>query len=275
MIKRILVALSGTLYTTSAIRHAIQLANLHDAEITGAAVLDLEAMADVGAVPLGGSAAASHLVQHRLARSSEALKATVKEFEDACNESGVRHRVTIEEGDPFEKLFDLWRYHDLTILGLRRLFEFEVVENPTDYLRRLVDAGLRPLLATAETYRPIARVLISYNGSWESAKAMKRFIQKHPWPDLTFKIVCFKPKPPEARVLLSAAADYCTAHGYEVETEHLEGSAREGLLLHAETWKADTIVLGATHRNHLSQIVLGDTALHLIKHSPIPLFLAQ
>ena len=40
MIKRILVALSGTTCTTSAIRHAVELAKEHDAELTGVTIFD-------------------------------------------------------------------------------------------------------------------------------------------------------------------------------------------------------------------------------------------
>ncbi len=66
MIKRILVALSGTQYTGAAIRHALELAGLHDAQVTGVTDVDLAKVANVGPVPMGGGAAASELMEHRL-----------------------------------------------------------------------------------------------------------------------------------------------------------------------------------------------------------------
>ncbi len=40
MLKRILVGLGGTEYTISAIRQAVALAQVHDAQVTGVSVLD-------------------------------------------------------------------------------------------------------------------------------------------------------------------------------------------------------------------------------------------
>jgi len=65
MIKRILVGLGGTVYTPSAVRHAIDLCRTHDAELTGVTVIDMERLTHVGAAPIGGSRAAEGLFEHR------------------------------------------------------------------------------------------------------------------------------------------------------------------------------------------------------------------
>mgnify|MGYP001581028893 CR=1 FL=1 len=48
MIKKILLGLGGTPYTTVAIQRAVELARRFDAEITGVTVLDLERLTKVG-----------------------------------------------------------------------------------------------------------------------------------------------------------------------------------------------------------------------------------
>ena len=40
MIKRILVALSGTPYTESAVKHALALAETHESDVTGVTIMD-------------------------------------------------------------------------------------------------------------------------------------------------------------------------------------------------------------------------------------------
>ena len=55
MIKRILVALSGTPYTKAAIQHALELATHHGADVTGVTDIDLAKVAHVGPVPMGRS----------------------------------------------------------------------------------------------------------------------------------------------------------------------------------------------------------------------------
>ena len=108
---------------------------------------------------------------------------------------GVEFTLEYEVGDPFEQLIDLSRYYDLVVLGLRGLFEYGVLKEHRDALRRLVAQGVRPILAAAPEYRAVERVLIAYSGSVASANAMKRFIRWKPWGIIPLQIVCFRHRP--------------------------------------------------------------------------------
>jgi len=44
------------------------------------------------------------------------------EFEEACDGAKVPYQVVEENADPFTKLVDLARYHDLIVFGLRSIF---------------------------------------------------------------------------------------------------------------------------------------------------------
>lgn len=275
MIRRILVGLSGTRYTDAAIEHALELARHHGAEVAGVTDVDLASVENVGPVPIGGGAAAEGLAEHRRQLVEGHIEESIARFETACCEADVRYSVHRAVGEPFDHLINLWRYHDLTILGLQGLFEYEVIHKPDDVLLRLMSAGVRPIVAVAETHRTIEHALIAYNGSMESAKAMKRFVQMHLWPGLTLTVACFELPAEAAETLLADAATYCRTHGYEPLTEYVEGSARDGLLACAERCGADLIVMGATARSRLFRRLLGDTALHTIQEAKVPLFLAQ
>ncbi|MCH8165035.1 MAG: universal stress protein, partial [Planctomycetes bacterium] len=248
---------------------------LHKAEVTGVTDVDTAQLMKVGPVPVGGGAAEASLAEHRLHVTEEHVEQAIADFEQACANSGMIHSVERETGDPFDRLIALWHYHDLTIAGLRGLFEYGVVENPDDVLIRLISEGVRPILAVPKAYRPIRKLLVAYNGSMESAKALKRFIQLSLWPDITLKIVCFDLAADEANPLLTDSAVYCRAHGLEPETELVEGSPRDGLLEHAGQWQADLIVMGSTSRARIFKHLLGDTALHAVRNAEVPLFLTQ
>jgi nucleotide-binding universal stress UspA family protein len=183
--------------------------------------------------------------------------------------------VVRETGNPYDKLISVWRYNDLTVAGLRGLFEYGVVHEPDDILKRLISKGVRPILAVAREFRSVRRVLIAYDGSMEAAKALKRFVQMALWPDITMKIVCVDKPVDEANRLLIDAVQYCKVHGHVAEQERLEGSPRDTLLDHAASWEADLIVMGSSSRARLLQHLLGDTTLHAIRHAEIPLFLTQ
>ena len=275
MIKRILVALSGTPYTPAAVRYAVELAKLHDAEVTGVTLVDPGRIADVGPVPLGGGSAAHELAEHRLHVTEEHVEEQIGGFESACRDVGTDHRVQRETGDTLEELVSCWRYHDLTILGVRGLFDYGVLHDPHSRIAELIASGVRPILAVAESYRPIRRVQIAYNGSMESAKAMKRFIQMRVWPEVEIGIFCIGLDDAAAATLLDDAAAFCRAHGYAAETASIPGDPREELLPYARTRDADLLVLGSTGRGKIAKLLLGDTAQEAMRHADIPLFLAR
>ncbi len=275
MIKRILVALSGTPFTATATKYALELAKLHKAEVTGVTDVDIAKLMKVGPVPIGGGAAAASLAEHRIHVTEEYVEQAIADFEQACANSGMIHCVDRETGDPFDRLIALWRYHDLTIAGLRGLFEYGVVENPDDTLIRLISEGVRPILAVPKAYRPIRKVLVAYNGSMESAKALKQFVQMDLWPDIALQIVCFDMTPQESETLLADTSSYCRSHGLAAQTQHVKGGPREHLLEYAQQSEADLIVLGSTSRARIFKRLLGDTALHCLRNADVPLFLTQ
>jgi nucleotide-binding universal stress UspA family protein len=172
-------------------------------------------------------------------------------------------------------LMGLWRYHDLTVIGLRGLFEYGVVQNPDDHVVKLIRRGVRPIIAVSSQYREVDRVLVAYDGSPQAAMAMKRFAQLRLWPDATVRLVCFGLANEEATPLLTDATAYLRAHGYEPEARSMPGDAKPGLLAHAREWGADLVVMGSTYRSRLRKIVIGPTTEEALMHAGMPLFLSQ
>jgi nucleotide-binding universal stress UspA family protein len=275
MIKRILVGLGGTPYTPFAVARAIELARAHQAQLTGATVVDVRRLKRVGPVPLGASASAKELREFRLEVAQEHVEEATAQFESACREAGVSYCVRQEEGDPFATMARDARYHDLMIFGLKSLFEHDVVRDPHDVLVRLIAEGVRPILAVSPDARPIHRILIAYSGSMESAKTIKWFAQLKPWPEAKLRVVTFEYPAEEAEQLVGDAADYLRSHGLEPEEAYAPGSPRHGLLPYAAEWGADLIVAGNSARNLLLRRTFGETALNLITQADRPLFLAQ
>jgi nucleotide-binding universal stress UspA family protein len=275
MLKRILLGLGGTDYTVAAINQAVALAMANDAEVTGVSILDKERLSDAGPVPLGGGQYAHELAEDRMNKARDRVEWAMQEFTEACGAAGVRHRVLREVGEPFSLMIAQARYHDLMIFGLRSLFEFDLVPDPHDALVRLVQAGVRPLIAVSKGFYPMNKVLIAYSGSMESAKAMKRFVQMRLWPEAKLRIVTFGHEANQAEQLVGEAAGYCRAHGFEPEEAYVPESPKDHLLAYAADWGADLTVVGNSATNLLLRRIVGETALHVIRHADRPLFLAQ
>lgn len=272
MIKKILLGIAGTPYTSVAIQYAVSLAKRFEAEITGVTMFDVQHLTSINTMPIR-----SEGIDRRVSLTGEDVEKAIGEFKSACAAGGIKYQVKQEEkGEPFDAIISLARYHDLMILGLRSIFEYDIsFEEPKDTLARLVSAGVRPIIAVSDTFRPIRKVVIAYSGSMESAKTMKRFVQLHLWTDVKLKIVTFQGSEDKALRLLYDASDYCRAHGFQVVHEWNHGSPKDFLLPIASYWQADMIVLGNSARNLLIKQVLGETSLYVIRNADRPLFLCQ
>lgn len=275
MLKRILVGLGGSEYTISAINQAIALALAHDAEVTGISAFDAARLRQIGPLPVGAGAFPEEFGREPIQKARKRELWAIEEFTEACKATGVRHKVINEDGEPISLMVNHSRYYDLMIFGLRSLFEFGIIADPHEALIRLVQGGVRPILAVSKGYAPIKKVLISYSGSMESAKAMKRFIQMRLFPDVVVKVVHFSENHPEGRKLVEDAAEYCTAHGYKVESECIDAPPKESLLPYAKAWGADLLVIGNSAKSLTLRRIFGETAINAIHSSDRPLFLSQ
>ncbi|NOY41233.1 MAG: universal stress protein [Planctomycetes bacterium] len=275
MIKRILVGLGSLEYARTATAKAIELAKTHDAELTGVTLFDADRLDDMGPIPIGAGQLAKELKESRLKDASDVIRAAESCFSEQCDRAKVKYQVQRETGDPLEALVSLTRYHDLVICGLQSLFEHSVVDEPPDVLAMLIQEGIRPLLAVTDEDRPIKRVLIAYSGSMESAKTMRQFVHFRMWPEAKLRIVTFQEDKKTGEARLAKAVEYFHAHGLQPETECVPEPPRDHLLPYADAWGADLIVLGNSAKNMLLRRIFGETALHVMRNSELPLFLAQ
>ncbi|MBC8200949.1 MAG: universal stress protein [Planctomycetes bacterium] len=273
MIKRILVALSGTPCTQSAIAHGVELAKAHDAELSGVTVIDPDRLHDVGPIPIGGAAAAHELAEHRVRLAGEHIEEAIGQFEKACGDAGVTNRVLRESGDSAQRLLADWRYHDLTVIGLRGLFEYGVLHDHGHLVLDVIGAGLRPLLAVNETHRPIRSAMVAYEGSALSARAMKAFCMLGIWKPMPVTIACFKGQNGDPEELLTDAASYLEAHTFPATKKRVEEKPRHAILDTMESCDADLLVMGAAKRTRIGRKMLGDTARYALENSTRPIFL--
>ncbi|MEY3032219.1 MAG: hypothetical protein RLZZ622_694 [Planctomycetota bacterium] len=277
MIKRILVGLGTSRSAESVVSHAVELAKTNGAELLGLAVIDQTRLEWTGPRPIGvGVEALTAELRHdRMEKVAAEIAKANELFASKCGEAGVTHRTCERTGDPFEIAADLVRYHDLCVFGLSGLFEHDVVPEPTDSLERLVAAGVRPIIAVSDSYRPIGRVLVAYSGSLESAKTFKHFVQSGLYPDAAVRVIHFGRDAATCQRRLEAVQGYFEAHGRSIETDFVAGDPSHELVPYAQNWGADLIVAGNSAKNLLLRKLFGETALQLLRESPLPLYLAQ
>jgi len=277
MIKRILVGLGTSHSALSVSEHAIDLAQSFGAELLGTAITDPLRLEWTGPRPIGVGVETmtSQLRQQRFEKAKTDIAIAEQRFAEQCRAANVLHRVVEHTGDPFEIAADLVRYHDMCVFGLKGLFEHDVVPEPKDALERLIGSGVRPILAVAEHHRPIQRVLVAYSGSLESAKTFKSFVQSGIYAEASVRVVHFGNDSVEAQQRMEDVSAYFKSHGRIVDTDCIVGEPSSEIVPYAQNWGADLIVAGNSAKNLLLRRLFGETALRLLRESPLPLYLSQ
>jgi nucleotide-binding universal stress UspA family protein len=215
------------------------------------------------------------MCENRLEVTHDQIEKSITVLQDRCARSDVDLSVEKEAGDSFALVLNHARYYDLTIFGLRSLFEYRLVSDPEKDLLKLLSKGVRPILAVSDQFRKINRVMVAYNGSMDAANAMQHFVQLSLWPEALLDIICFGEDQKADQELLDDAAAYCRDHGYAVSTQYRSGKVQEQLLPMARETGADMIVMGRGMRSMLVKRVLGDTVMTTLSHAELPLFLSQ
>jgi nucleotide-binding universal stress UspA family protein len=216
-------------------------------------------------------------MRERKAQSTqEGTEQAIAAFKAHCSEQQVVcRRIEYEQKDLFDAMKSEAHYNDLIIFGLRSIFDYGFTTDPDKAIIKLMTQGVRPILAVAETDRPVKKAIIAYSGSMESAKALRHFLHLSPWPGVALHIIHFKEGPEKEPFMLRDAAEFCEAHGFEVKTDTVEGLARSDLLPYARENYADLIVMDNSVQKALIRRLLGDTVLETIKSADRHLFLSQ
>jgi len=280
MVTSVLAGLAGTECADAVVETAVNLATTHHAPITAITAVNIQALRNVGPVPPGGGQAAKELRDYRVKLTQESIEEAISRFEARCKEAGVTYQVMREQREsPYDFLASQSRYHDITVLSLRSIFEYDIrMPHEADAsvtLAKLISAGVRPILAVPPEYRDVKRVFVAYSGSMESAATLRRFMQLRPYDNVQVCIATFDMDEQRARRLLSHAAEYCGRHAVDAQTVYVPEIARDHLLAEAMQRESDLIVLGNSAKNLTLRRVFGETALRTIREAEVPLFLSQ
>ena len=278
MIKRIIVALDADTDTPVATRYATEIAREHNAELTGMAVVD---MASISASSKGGGIGSMYLmskVQESLTvEAREVAQTLTRAFRNAVAESGVQSQVVIEEGVALQRIIEDMNCRDLLVIGKEPHFFYSHPDETPTTLEEIVSHVVSPTCVIPSIYRKVERVMVAYDGSAASVRAMRSFFQLKPFgSDVIVEVINVYSKGGRASALLALTQvkAYGEAHGYSVNTLALEGTdPSEEIVKALERHQADVLVAGAHIVSPLSRIAFGSTSASLLHQVNIPMWL--
>lgn len=282
MIKRILIPLDPSPFTDMALEIGTTMAKINQAELTGLVILDIPGIEkSIGPIPLGGLYYAEKVEKAKQKEAHERIHSLQDKFKNKCEEEGVAYRLAEQQGSPSERIIQESIFYDAVIIGMRTFFHFETQDTPGDSLEKILDETITPVYAVPEKFdlpqvpEEKIKVLIAFDGSLPSARALQRFAQLAPVDIFEVRILISEQDEEKAQYYLNEAETYLKSHNVNnIQKEWIRGNIQDRIDEKYLDW-AHVIVVGAHSKRGLFKFMVGSLTKHLIKIAKKPILIGQ
>jgi len=274
MIKRIFVPLDNSIYTDIALEYAILIAKKHQAVVNGITILDIQEIEDsIGPVPIGNQYWAEKLEESKINEANTLINNIKKKFEDKLKKENVTYNFEKDQGIPSKWIIKKSEFYDLVIMGMNTYFHFGTKDKPGNTIKEVLNNSITPVLLIPENFTNIKNVLITYDGSFQSTRAMQRFIHLSMLFDFNIRVINSSKDKTFFDYQKENVESYFKAYGLQnIEFIHTEENIKVILKEKYLEW-ADLIVLGAHSKNVIQDFLIGSLTSFLIDLNKKPLFI--
>ncbi len=183
---------------------------------------------------------------------------------------------TQRHGDLIEAVIDLEDSIRVLVLGLRG----QVHENHENQIGAKLEAVIRslhrPILIVNGTFKTPDRIMIAYDGSPASDKAVDMVASSPLYKGLICHLVCVNNNENTAAKLLEQATNKLKeADNIEVISAKLTGKAEHELCAYQEKYDIDLTVMGAFSHSRLHDMLLGSFTHKMLVNTNKPLLLLR
>ena len=280
MITTILLCTDGSPRAATATDYALWLAgklsaSLHALYVTDIRLLEGPLLADfsgaLGAQPYG---AMLPQIQQFQIEKSDAILAAVK---DRCHKDHVPCEVAHETGNLIHVMLAAERRADLVVLGQRGEHAPWHGDLLGSTVERLVRASVKPCLVTPGEFRALRHLLLAYDGSDESNKALRGGLDLAValGAEVTIITACQREGEDAASKFLQDAHRQALDLKLKAHAQLLHGNAETEILAACEKFGADLIVMGAYGHTRIREFILGSNTSHVLRKANVPVWLVR
>ena len=167
--------------------------------------------------------------------------------------------------------------HDTRLLVLGRQGEHgdSAGEHIGSHLENVVRTLLRPILVIPADYTEPRRILIAFDGSTTTRKAVELVAASPLFRGLPCHVLMVGADKAESRAQLDWARTTLEQAGFEATISLRAGQVEDVLCGYREEYAIDLIVMGAYGHSRIREFLVGSTTTHLLRKSTVPLLLLR
>jgi nucleotide-binding universal stress UspA family protein len=275
MIARILLFCDSTAASCIATQTAFRLATETGADLTGLAGIDLS-LIEVR-MP-GGIGMASHKARLEEALRSEATahrESLRSQYQAECQKRGAHFDWIAFEGEGSEDLTMASQGHDLVVTGFDAGFGPHQSGLASEMIAHSLAAIARPLLICPAEEAIGDTILVAYDGSAPSMRALQLFVLSGIGKGKSIAVVAVNEDEIMANRTANGPVAYLRRHGYMAQGVPVIAGGRPDAAIQDQIRKRrpSMMVMGAYGHRGLKALLFGSTTKGMITAPPCPLFI--
>ena len=161
------------------------------------------------------------------------------------------------------------------VLGVRGEEHEREEQHLGSHLESSIRALHRPILVVNNDFQTPKQIMLAYDGSDASGKALQLLVQSQRFAHLPVHLVTVGESAADAAVLQTRAMEKLSSRGHEVKAAMLDGDPGETLLAYQVENDIDMTLMGAFSHTRLRDWVLGSLTVKMLLSSNRPLLLLR
>jgi nucleotide-binding universal stress UspA family protein len=283
-LQKIIALVDGSLYSASVCDHAAWIAQRTGAPVELIHVLGRREASDThdhsGAIRLGARTALleelAELDAQRAKLISHRGRAILEDAQALLEKAGVAEVTTrLRHGDIVEAVADVESDARVILIGKRGEAADFARGHLGSNLERIVRASHKPVFVASRAFRPIAKVLVAYDGGTSAMKAVDHIARSPLFQGLAVHVVTVGSATPEVTKGLADAKAMLKAAGIDAETSVLQGQPETALAKLVEEAQFDMLVMGAYGHSRIRSLIIGSTTTAMIRACKVPVVLMR
>jgi nucleotide-binding universal stress UspA family protein len=205
------------------------------------------------------------------------VKQLLASFAERCAGVNISFNVLQDAGLPYEEIVRESQSYDLVLFGHDTHFRFGTVDQPDETLWKVLKQGPRPVVIAPHTLEPGSSVVVAYNGSPQSDRALQAFQSSGLDCGEEICVLSVDDDREEATRQAERAVEFLRLHQINAMAHALGpvGSVSQAILEEVRQHSARLLVMGAYGHSTLREFLLGSITKAVLKESPVPVFLCH
>ena len=177
------------------------------------------------------------------------------------------------QGIPSNKIIEYSQFYDIVVLGMRSFYNYNLNESGDKTLVELLKNSITPVFAVPNKFQSIKNILIAYDGSFASSRAIQRFSHLASVQNFNITLITSHSEKTKIANLQRQAVNYLKSYGIDnIECVDTSNDIKEEIKNHYLDW-SNLIVLGVHSKNIFKDFFVGSLTKELININQKPLLI--